>query len=259
MGINRLQRAFQVVEKNGDKAFVPYIMGGDGGLDTFTEYLHFLHENGATAIEVGIPFSDPVADGPTIQRAGLRAMEQGVHIDDILGVIKEVRPTVDTPIVLMTYVNPILAYGIERFMERCEEVGIDGFIIPDLPYEEQELVLPYLREMALIPLVTLTSTEDRLERIIEEGSGFVYAVTVRGITGERAEFPEELTAFLARLREMSSLPVLAGFGISSPVHVKHLLPHCDGVVVGSKVIELFRKGEVDTLKELMQATRVVKN
>jgi tryptophan synthase alpha chain len=249
MGINRIERAFQKLRETDSKAFIPYIMGGDGET---AEYIQFFHDNGATLIEIGIPFSDPVADGPTIQQAGLRAMGNKVRVDDILQMIELARTNTDIPIVLMTYLNPILAYGIERFMQRCQEVGVDGFIIPDLPYEEQQLVTPHLRNMALIPLVTLTSTDDRLEKIIEDASGFIYAVTVRGVTGGRTQFPEELTSFLSRLKEISALPILAGFGISTSAHIEQLIPYCDGVVVGSKVVELLQERDIHSLRKLMQ-------
>jgi tryptophan synthase alpha chain len=253
MGIDRIARAFQLLKEKNEKAFVPYIMGGDGGVEKLAEHIQFFHDNGATVIEIGIPFSDPVADGPTIQQAGLRAMNHKVSVDDILQTIETARKNVDIPIVLMTYVNPILAYGMERFMQRCREVGVDGFIIPDLPYEEQQLVTPYLNDMALIPLVTLTSTDDRLEKIVGEGTGFIYAVTVRGVTGGRTDFPEELTSFLYQLKRISTLPVLAGFGISTTAHIEQLVPYCDGVVVGSKVIELLQEGDLNSLQELIQA------
>ena len=175
-------------------------MGGDGGLEKLKERIRFLDEAGASIVEIGIPFSDPVADGPTIQRAGKRALDGGVTLKGIFQALAEVRKEVQIPFVLMTYLNPILAFGKERFIERCLEVGVDGIIVPDLPYEEQNIIAPLLQEVniALIPLVTVTSSIERIEKITSESEGFVYAVTVAGVTGVRQNFKDEIHSYLEK-------------------------------------------------------------
>lgn len=252
-----IDQAFRTVLERGDKAFVPYIMAGDGGLDNLQERLEFLEESGATVVELGIPFSDPVADGPTIQQAGLRALEQGVSLQDVLQELKKFKDKRTIPIVLMTYMNPIFIYGIEAFSAACEEAGVDGLIIPDLPLEEEGLITGHLeaRSIALIRLAALTSNRERLEEIAKRTEGFLYAVTVMGTTGERVAFKENLAKHLQDLKELCDVPVLAGFGVSTPEHVKELTANCDGVVVGSKIVDLFHKKDEAQIKELIASAK----
>jgi tryptophan synthase alpha chain len=248
MGVERITAAFQ----NGKKAFIPYVMGGDGDLQ---EQIRFLDEAGASIVEIGIPFSDPVADGPTIQRAGKRALDNGTTFEGIFQALAEVRREVQIPFVLMTYFNPILAFGKERFIGRCIEAGVDGIIVPDLPYEEQDIIAPLLREahIALIPLVTITSPIERIEKITRESQGFVYAVTVAGVTGVRRDFEQELQTYLEKVKVHVQLPVVAGFGISTTEQIEEMIKVCDGVVVGSKVIELLENERRDEIRELIAA------
>ncbi len=232
-------------------------MGGDGGLEKLKERIRFLDEAGASIVEIGIPFSDPVADGPTIQRAGKRALDGGVTLKGIFQALAEVRKEVQIPFVLMTYLNPVLAFGKERFIERCLEVGVDGIIVPDLPYEEQNIIAPLLQEVniALIPLVTVTSSIERIEKITSESEGFVYAVTVAGVTGVRQNFKDEIHSYLEKVKSHTHLPVVAGFGISTKEHVEEMITICDGVVVGSKVIELLENEKREEICEFIQATK----
>ncbi|MFC4402772.1 tryptophan synthase subunit alpha [Gracilibacillus xinjiangensis] len=260
MGKEKLAQAFQKVKERGDKAFVPYIMAGDGGLDQLDDQLAFLEEAGATVVELGIAFSDPVADGPTIQEAGLRALANGVSLRAVLNKLKEKKNERNIPIVLMTYINPIHTYGVREFATSCAEAGVDGLIIPDLPLEEEGLVTDSLaeNEIALIRLAALTSTEDRLTEIAKRTEGFLYAVTVTGTTGARSSFKENLGEHLEKLQKVCHVPVLAGFGVSTPEHVASLTEHCDGVVVGSRIVDLLHKGERETIKELIGSARVSK-
>ncbi|MDM5153882.1 tryptophan synthase subunit alpha [Bacillus sp. DX1.1] len=253
MGVERITAAFQ----NGKKAFIPYVMGGDGGLQRLQQQIRFLDEAGASIVEIGIPFSDPVADGPTIQRAGKRALDNGTTLKGIFEALAEVRQEVQIPFVLMTYLNPILAFGKERFIGSCLEAGVDGIIVPDLPYEEQDIIAPLLRDanIALIPLVTITSPIERIEKITSESQGFVYAVTVAGVTGVRRDFNQELHSYLEKVKAHVQLPVVAGFGISTTEQIKEMIGVCDGVVVGSKVIELLEKEKQDEICELIAAVK----
>ncbi|UFT99064.1 tryptophan synthase subunit alpha [Radiobacillus kanasensis] len=257
MGKQKLDQAFQVTIEKGDKAFVPYIMAGDGGLDQLEEQLTFLQESGATVVELGIPFSDPVADGPTIQAAGLRALENGVSLRKVLAELERFKSSREIPVVLMTYINPIYTFGIEAFAMACDKAGVDGLIIPDLPLEEEGLIVQSLKEagIALIRLAALTSTQERIEEIAKRTEGFLYAVTVTGTTGARSDFKENLAEYLASLTEKCSAPVLAGFGVSTPEHVKELSSHCNGVVVGSKIVDALHNGDREAIVELIQASK----
>lgn len=257
MGKEKIDQAFSEVLTRGDKAFVPYIMAGDGGLDALKEQILFLQESGATAIELGIPFSDPVADGPVIQEAGLRALENGTTLRAILSDLDTWKDTRTIPIVLMTYFNLIYAIGVENFSKRCQEVGVDGLIIPDLPLEEEEEIAPifHANGIALIRLVAPTSPKERIEKIAQSTEGFLYAVTVKGTTGARTEYEEGLPQYLKELKAVSNAPVLAGFGVSSPEQVKELSSYCDGVIVGSKIVSLLHKNEKQEIAELVAATQ----
>lgn len=258
MGKQKLDQAFQTVLEKGDKAFVPYIMAGDGGLDILEDRLNFLEESGATVVELGIAFSDPVADGPTIQTAGLRALAEGVSLGAVLDKLKESADSRTIPIVLMTYINPIFAYGVEEFAKACKEAGVDGLIIPDLPLEEEAILTDDLQanEIALIRLAALTSPKERLVEIAKRTEGFLYAVTVTGTTGARSGFQENLAQHLTELKEMCEAPVLAGFGVSTPAHVEELSASCDGVVVGSRIVDLLHKGDEETIRELIQSAKL---
>ncbi|MEH7346654.1 tryptophan synthase subunit alpha [Bacillus sp. JJ1532] len=256
--MNRIEKVMQALRKNNEKAFVPYIMAGDGGLNSLAERITFLEKAGATAIEIGIPFSDPVADGPVIQQAGIRALESGTTLRGILEAIAEIRPIVHIPLIFMTYMNPIMAFGIQSFLDECSRSGVDGLILPDLPIEEEDLIAPYAEKagIEIIRLVTLTSPLERVQEISSKGRGFLYAVTVNGITGARKGFNEQLGEHLKKVKSVSNLPILAGFGIASPSHVQEMNQYCDGVIVGSKIIELFERGDLDGIKELIKASKI---
>ncbi|MBB6455124.1 tryptophan synthase alpha chain [Salirhabdus euzebyi] len=257
MSKQRLDAAFQRVAEAGEKAFVPYIMAGDGGLDTLKEKILFLQEAGVTAIELGIPFSDPVADGPTIQEAGKRALAKGTSLKGVLQYLTEIKGDFSVPILLMTYINPVFKYGLENFVEDAQQAGVSGMIIPDLPIEQSDLIAPLMKkkDIALIQLATLTSPEERLKKIASESEGFLYAVTVNGITGARSKVNENLDMYLKRIKQYSKTPVLAGFGISTPEQVKEIGSTCDGVIVGSKIISLWDAGELEAIKALVQAAK----
>ncbi|CEG27497.1 tryptophan synthase subunit alpha [Bacillus sp. B-jedd] len=253
--MNRLASKFQDLSARQEKAFVPYIMAGDGGLDSLADKLKMLERFGASAIEVGIPFSDPVADGKAIQEAGLRSLKQGTTLKDTLRHIGEARSAVSIPIIIMTYLNPILAYGIDQFCADGKSAGVDGCIIPDMPAEEEALVEPYLSSVGieLIRLVTLTTPIARIRDISEKGSGFLYAVTVKGVTGERDGFQSELHDYLVKVKQASKLPVLAGFGVANNEQAKELASFCDGVIAGSKIIELFHENRLDELQNFVSS------
>lgn len=251
--MNRLALTFNHLVKEGKKAFVPYIMAGDGGLGSLQERLKILEKLGAAAIEVGVPFSDPVADGPTIQLAGARALTNGTTLRGIIGELGRIRDEISVPLILMTYLNPIYSYGVNKFVRDLKYAGIDGCIIPDLPIEEEDLIAPILDEaqIELIRLVTLTTPLDRVKKITERGNGFIYTVTVKGVTGIRKEYNDELSQFLKKVKEISPIPILAGFGISNESQINDLIQYCDGVIVGSKIVEWFAENKLQEIEKLM--------
>ncbi|WP_214798630.1 tryptophan synthase subunit alpha [Exiguobacterium sp. s50] len=240
-------------------AFVPYIMAGDRGLDQLIPTIEQLEAMGATAIELGIPFSDPVADGPIIEAAGMRALADGVTLSDVLECLIEGTGRFSVPIVLMTYLNPVFRFGIQPFFDRAAACGVSGVIIPDLPFEESlDLFAGIERNgVAVVPLVTLTSSQQRIDTILNQAEGFVYAVTLKGTTGKTDIFPDELLAHLRSLTERSPVPVLAGFGVHREDQVRTLGEVCDGVVVGSFIVEALHDGRVQDVADLIASARKI--
>lgn len=257
--MNRFEKAFTALKENHTKAFIPYIMAGDGGLECLGDRLRILEKFGATAIEIGVPFSDPVADGPTIQRAGIRALEKGTTLKSIISELAKARLEVKVPIILMTYLNPIYRYGINEFVHDIQNAGVDGCIIPDLPIEEEEIITSQLEEVGieLIRLVTLTTPLERIKTIASKGKGFLYTVTIKGITGARNEYDSELNQFLKAVKAISPIPVLAGFGISTQEQIKDITKYCDGVIVGSKIVDLFNTENLEEMEALMSGLKPI--
>ena len=249
--MNRLS----VLKETGAKAFVAYIMAGDGGLGRLKEQVQYLQDAGVTAIEIGIPFSDPVADGPTIEAAGDRALKEGVTLEKVLDEMAGWTFEVKVPLLIMTYLNPVIKFGVERFTQQAKKAGVSAVIIPDLPYEHRQMAETHLKKehIALIQLVTLTTTETRLDAILQEAEGFVYAVTVTGITGARNDMSHDVREFMRRVRDKSPVPVYAGFGISRVSHVDLLREDVDGFIVGSAIVQAFYENKIDELTPLIEA------
>jgi tryptophan synthase alpha chain len=226
----------------GAVRLVPYVMAGHPDRNTSLATIRHLMQLDIGVLEIGIPYSDPLADGPIIQRAGQRALESGATVGSTLELAAEVGNETDVPLVLMTYVNPVLAYGVSRFAEDARAAGVAGVIVADLPADESEEVTVELTEVGLdtVFLVAPTSSERRVRAICERSTGFVYCVTLTGTTGTRSTLPPGLPELLGRVRKHTALPVAAGFGISTPEHVNALKGHADAVVVGSAIV-----GEMD--------------
>lgn len=224
------------------KAFIPFITCGDPDLETTAKVVRAVVENGADLIELGIPFSDPTAEGPVIQGANLRALNAGITTDKIFAFVKELRKDVKIPLVFMTYANVVFSYGVERFVSVCQEVGIDGLILPDLPFEEREEFHPFCKQYGidLISLIAPTS-EKRIAMIAREAEGFVYIVSSLGVTGERKEIKTDLSAIINTVRENTKIPCAIGFGISTPQQAKKIAEFADGVIVGSAIIKLLEE------------------
>ena len=235
--MSNIRQAFE----NG-KAFIPFITCGDPDLETTKAAVLEAVENGADLIELGIPFSDPTAEGPVIQGANLRALTGGVTTDKIFAFVEELRESVTIPLVFMTYANVVFSYGAERFLSTCRRIGIDGIILPDLPFEEKEEFLPICRKYGvdLISLIAPTSA-NRIAMIAREAEGFIYVVSSLGVTGARAEIQTDLTSIVAAIRENTSVPCAIGFGISTPEQAKRMADIADGAIVGSAIIKFLEK------------------
>ena len=235
--MSKIRKAF---EKN--KAFLAFITCGDPDLETTAAAVRAAVENGADLIELGIPFSDPTAEGPVIQEASLRALNGGVTTDRIFDFVRELRQDIDVPFVFMTYVNLVFSYGKKRFLSACKEIGIDGLILPDLPFEEKEEFLPdcHAYGVDLISLIAPTSA-NRIAMIAKEAEGFLYVVSSLGVTGTRSEITTDLAAIVELARKNTDIPCAIGFGISTPAQAKEMASLSDGVIVGSAIVKLLEE------------------
>ncbi len=221
------------------KAFIPFVTCGDPDLETTGAIVRAAVENGADLIELGIPFSDPTAEGPVIQDANLRALSGGVTTDKIFAFVKELRRDVKIPLVFMTYANVVFSYGAERFFTACRDIGIDGLILPDLPYEEKEEFLPLCHQCGvdLISMIAPTS-ENRIAMIAKEAEGFLYLVSSLGVTGVRSEIKTDLASIAEVVRQNTDIPCAIGFGISTPEQAKKMADLSDGAIVGSAIVKI---------------------
>ncbi len=238
--MSRIDAAFERARQDGARGFIPYFTAGYPDRQTFGAILRAAADAGSLAIEVGIPFSDPIADGPIIQASSEAALRAGVRMEDIFEMIRDFRTTHETPIVLMGYLNPILHYGSAAFVRDAADAGADGVIVPDLPPEDAgDLIEPARdRGLATIFLAATTSTDERLRRIAEASTGYVYFVSRLGVTGVGAAPDESLGRMVARLRDLTALPIAAGFGVSEPEHVRAVWAHADVAIVGSALVKL---------------------
>ena len=232
--MSNIRTAFE----NG-KAFIPFVTCGDPDTDTTASAVRAAAANGADLIELGIPFSDPTAEGPVIQGASLRALQGGITTDKVFGLVPELRRDVTIPLVFMTYANVVFSYGTERFLSACREAGIDGLILPDLPYEEKEEFLGPCREYGvdLISMIAPTSA-DRVAMIAREAEGFLYLVSSLGVTGERSEIKTDLRDIIRTVRENAKVPCAVGFGISTPEQARQMAALSDGAIVGSAIVRI---------------------
>lgn len=224
------------------KAFIPFITCGDPDLETTAKIVRAAVENGADLIELGIPFSDPTAEGPVIQGANIRALSGGVTTDKVFSLVKELRTDITVPMVFMTYANVVFSYGAEKFISACRDIGINGLILPDLPYEEKDEFLPICKKygVALISLIAPTS-ENRIAMIAKEAEGFIYLVSSLGVTGMRTEINTDLKSIVDVIRQNTAIPCAIGFGISTPEQAKKMADISDGAIVGSAIIRIIEQ------------------
>lgn len=236
--MSRIAETFIRLKREGKKGFIPFITAGDPDLQTTRELLNELSRVGASIIELGVPFSDPMADGPVIQRASERALRHGFGLVEILALVAQTRAQIDTPIVLFSYYNPLLQFGIDRLVRDAKQAGVDGVLVTDLAPEEAGEVASKLRasDLDLIFLVAPTTTDTRLRMIVERASGFIYAVSRAGVTGARESVSVAAEKLVNRVRELSDLPVAVGFGISSAEQVAEVWRYADAAVVGSALV-----------------------
>lgn len=235
--MSNIEKAFE-----NKKIFIPFLTAGDPDIETTKECIYKMEEAGAGLIEIGIPFSDPIAEGTVIQAANIRALSNGINVDKIFELVKDVRKKVKIPIVFLTYINPIYNYGYEAFFEKCREVGIDGAIIPDLPYEEKEeaSIVAKKYDIDIISLIAPTS-KSRIKQIAKEASGFIYAVSSMGVTGVRAEITTDMKSIIDAIREVSKTPVAVGFGINTSGQAEYFSSISDGAIVGSAIVKIIEK------------------
>ena len=255
---NLISQAF----KNKEKKLVTFVTGGDPDLKTSLEIIKTIVNNGADIIEIGMPFSDPMADGPTIQLSSNRAISKGINLENIFNLVSETKKIKsDLPIILMGYYNLILYFGIEQFVKRCKENGVDGLIIVDLQPEEDDDLINELNnnQIDLIRLITPTTDKERLKLILKNASGFLYYVSVMGITGQKSADLNELKKSVEFIKKFTNLPIVPGFGIKSPTDVNNICKIADGAVVGSSIIKIIEENLNDKQKMLSQINKFSKD
>lgn len=250
--MNRIIDAFQ-----NKKAFVAYLMAGDPDLATSAEYILTAQKAGADLIEIGIPFSDPIAEGEVIEDASMRALAAGARLDGVFDMVASIKEQMHIPMVFMTYLNPVFVYGYERFFAKCADIGICGIIIPDMPFEEQEEAKEVAKKynIEVVTLVAPTSRE-RIKDIACNAEGFIYLVSSLGVTGVRSEITTDLSSIVEEIRKTTNIPVAIGFGISTPQQAEHYAAVSDGVIVGSAIVRIIAqhgKNAHQSLYEYIQA------
>lgn len=252
--MSRIKTAFQ----NG-KAFIPFLTCGDPDLETTGKLVRAMAENGADLIELGIPFSDPTAEGAVIQQANLRALSDGVTTDKIFAMVEELRKEVSVPMVFMTYANVVFSYGSEKFISTCARIGIDGLILPDIPFEEKGEFDAICQRygLDLVSLVAPTSQE-RIDMIAREANGFIYVVSSLGVTGVRSSITTDIKAIVARIKENTAIPCAVGFGISTPEQAKKMAEQADGVIIGSAIVRLIAQYGRKSLGPVADYVRSIK-
>ena len=252
--MSRIEKAFQ-----NQKAFIPFVTGGDPTLDITEQLLYAMEEAGADLIEIGIPFSDPIAEGIVIQGANERALSAGCTTDKLFDMICRARKRVTVPMVFLTYLNPIYTYGKERFMKRCRECGIDGIIVPDMPFEEKGELSGVCEEYGvdIISLIAPTSKE-RIRMIAGDAKGYIYCLSSLGVTGVRSEIRTDIAGMVRLVRETTKIPCAVGFGISAPEQARKMAEVADGAIVGSAIVKLIAQYGKDCVPHVAEYVRTMK-
>ncbi len=241
------------------KAFIAFITAGDPDLETTEQLILSMEQAGADLIEIGIPFSDPVAEGPIIQGADIRALASGTTTDQIFDMVARIKERVGIPLAFMTYINPVYTYGAERFLKRCEECSLAGLIVPDLPFEERNELLPLCREygVTLVSMVAPTSNE-RITQIASQAEGFVYCVSSMGVTGVRSEITTNISQMVSLVKKVTDTPCAIGFGISTPEQARAMAQSADGVIVGSAIVKLVAQYGKNCIQPVSEYVKTMK-
>jgi tryptophan synthase alpha chain len=241
------------------KVFIPFVTGGDPNVETTYRIIMAMVENGADIIENGIPFSDPIAEGPVLQEADIRALASGTTTDSLFDLVVRFRKETDVPLIFMTYMNPIYVYGTDNFMKKCAEVGIDGVIVPDVPFEEKEELRQQCEDngLDLISMIAPTS-EARIESIAKEAKGFIYCVSSLGVTGVRSEITTDIGEMVRHVKNVTDTPVAVGFGISTPEQAKKMAGLSDGAIVGSAIVKIIAKHGKDAVPYVAEYVKSMK-
>lgn len=257
---SRIEKTFKRLKKEGKKAFIPYVMAGDPSLERTKEIVLLFEECGADIVELGVPFSDPLADGPTIQRASERALKNGVTLRKAISHVKDLRQTTQIPIALMTYYNPVFKYGEENFIKDSKDAGVDGVIIPDLPPDEAEDFIKQSRKAVLdsIFLLAPTSTEDRIKKVTKASSGFIYYVSITGITGANLLLDGSMEVLISKIRKYTDKPIAVGFGVSTPEEASAVARVSDGVIVGSAIVKKLYESPDELRRYILSLREAIK-
>lgn len=256
--MNRIDQCFQQLKAAGRKALITFITAGDPDMDTTEKTAEAMFKAGADIIELGVPFSDPIAEGVTIQKSSARSLAGGTTLDAIFDCVSRLRARTEKPLILMMYLNTIYAYGTERFFSICAQRGIDGVIVPDMPYEEREEILPFAEKYNIhnINLVSPAS-HDRIKTIAADSEGFLYCVSANGVTGVRSEFNTDFDSFFSLIRGNAKCPCCVGFGISGPEKAREMAAYCDGVIVGSAIVRIMEENGTDSPEKVAEFTKAL--
>ncbi len=244
---------------SGGKAFIAFLTAGDPNFEKTVEYVKTMAEAGADLVELGIPFSDPIADGPVIQSANLRAFKSGTTTQKVFDMVREIRKDCDVPLAFLTYLNPVFKYGYEAFFKECSDCGVDGLIIPDLPFEEKEEAASVARKYGvdIISLIAPTS-EERIKMIAENAEGFLYVVSSMGVTGVRSEITTNLKSEIQKIKSYTDVPAAVGFGISTPEQAHEMCSFADGAIVGSAIVKIIEKHGENAAEYLAEYVKSMK-
>ena len=243
--MNRIDRTFKELKRKRKKALIPFVTAGDPNLKITEELVLSFEQAGADIIEIGVPFSDPLADGPTIQASSQRALKKGVTLEKILTTVSRIRQKSQVPIALMTYYNPVFHYGEDKFIRNAKKHGVDGIIIPDLPPEEAQVLIKSAKshDMATVFFLAPTTTKQRMKQIVKASTGFVYYVSITGVTGTNKKFAQENAAKIQLAKRLTNKPICIGFGVSTPAQAKSVSKIADGVIVGSAIVKQINKNK----------------
>ena len=258
--MNRIEKTLAELKAKGEKALITFVTAGDPDLETTEKLVLEMFDNGTDIVEIGVPFSDPVAEGKVIQAASLRSLAHGTNLTEIFGTVENLRKKTDKPLILMMYVNTIFRFGTERFFTLCREKGIDGVIVPDLPFEERDEIRSFAEDNGIIPISLVAPTShQRIESIASDARGFLYCVSSTGVTGTRSKFSTNFDEFFGEIKKSCKVPAMVGFGISNPEQAAKMGSYCDGVIVGSAVVKIIAEYGRDSVKKVGEFVRSLKD